>query len=320
MSNPFIYTDEQKSLLDTLRTALSEICSSEKLRKYSSDNSIEKSLDDQIQQLGINEFASDSATSTVDLNLIANEFGRALVPLKHLYEVLADCFIKNSLNINRPDKITFGFQFQNKSHISFLPSNLNSSCILLKIEDFFNQEVISLISFDKTNLTPHHSIDLVDRDYQSSDLVKEELTFNIAQSDTIKKIFLIAVASYCCGCLSKIFDLTNDYVKSRKQYGAPIGSFQAVQHQLSDVYLNLESSWSLCECAARSMDNFAVNSAIHYAAQVIPSSLETLLQLHGGIGFTWEYDLHLYLRKVLKLLSLCGISESSYSKILEQIN
>ena len=96
-----------------------------------------------------------------------------------------------------------------------------------------------------------------------------------------------------------IFETTLQYAKDREQFGRPIGSFQALKHRLADCYLAVERAASLAYFAALTIaeddDRRAVATAMAKAAAGDCQRLLTRdgLQLHGGIGFTWEHDLHL---------------------------
>ncbi|HMG42302.1 MAG TPA: acyl-CoA dehydrogenase family protein [Acidimicrobiales bacterium] len=106
------------------------------------------------------------------------------------------------------------------------------------------------------------------------------------------------------GAMDRIFGETLDYAKSRIAFGRPIGSFQAVKHLLADTSLLLEASRAAAVAAARCVQregDDAAEVASIAKAFVGDSGIElaqSCLQVLGGIGFTWEHDLHLYLRRL----------------------
>ena len=135
-----------------------------------------------------------------------------------------------------------------------------------------------------------------------------ELTIDSKAKSLLSSLFFIGKASELHGVGSAVCELTLDYIETRKQFGREVGSFQAVQHKMVDAYAALESLGALCSFAAWSLntewsdDQFeqselACQSALHRALLDVPVAIEICLQLHAGIGFTWEYDLHLYLRR-----------------------
>ncbi len=100
-----------------------------------------------------------------------------------------------------------------------------------------------------------------------------------------------------------IFEVTLQYAKDREQFGRPIGSFQALKHRLAECYLAVERAAALAYFAALTIaeddDRRAVATAMaKVAAGDCPRLLvRDGLQLHGGVGFTWEHDLHLLLKR-----------------------
>lgn len=120
----------------------------------------------------------------------------------------------------------------------------------------------------------------------------------------------IICANELAGISARVIDMTRDYVTQRKQFGVPVGGFQAVQHGIAEMHVQAECMRSAAEFAAWSIENsaeqaaFAGLSALSYACDNAPLIVEKAIQLHGGIGFTWEYDLHLYLRRVRTLAAL----------------
>ena len=127
----------------------------------------------------------------------------------------------------------------------------------------------------------------------------------------------LEIASVCAvgelvGCMQAMLDLTVEYAKERKQYGKAIGSFQAVQHQCADSYVETESSRSAAYYAAWSLgentEDASVASSIAkvYASDAGRTVGNRSIQCHGGIGFTWESDLHLYYRRAKALETMLG--------------
>lgn len=112
-----------------------------------------------------------------------------------------------------------------------------------------------------------------------------------------------AVAAEMVGGMQRTLELSVEYAKTRKQFGKPIGSFQAVQHQCADMYLETESARSATYYAAWALEEdtpdaaVAVSIAKMYASDAGRTVGNRGIQIHGGMGFTWENDLHLYYRR-----------------------
>jgi alkylation response protein AidB-like acyl-CoA dehydrogenase len=121
--------------------------------------------------------------------------------------------------------------------------------------------------------------------------------------DRALEIATMAVAAELVGGMQRVLDLAVEYAKTRKQFGKPIGQFQAVQHQLADSYLETESARSAAYYAAWALEEnapdagTAVSIAKMYASDAARNVGNRGIQVHGGMGFTWENDVHLYYRR-----------------------
>jgi alkylation response protein AidB-like acyl-CoA dehydrogenase len=125
-------------------------------------------------------------------------------------------------------------------------------------------------------------------------------TTNLARAFDIASA---ALAAELVGGMQRTLDITVEYAKTRKQFGKPIGMFQAVQHQCADMYLETESSRSAVYYAGYALEEDtpdaarAVSIAKMYASDAGRTVGNRGIQIHGGMGFTWENDIHLYYRR-----------------------
>jgi alkylation response protein AidB-like acyl-CoA dehydrogenase len=108
------------------------------------------------------------------------------------------------------------------------------------------------------------------------------------------------------GVMRGVTEMTVAYAIERRQYGVPIGSFQAVQHLLAEAHTLMEGSQSIAAHAAWAVDTLEPAAALHagrvakaYCARAARTVCETAIQVHGGIGNTWECMVHVYLRRAL---------------------
>ncbi len=121
-----------------------------------------------------------------------------------------------------------------------------------------------------------------------------------------------SVAAEMVGTARRIFDMSLEYAKERKQFDVPIGSFQAIQHKLADMSLALERATAAVHYAAMTIDGGdpergrACHVAKAAAGEAARRILKDGIQIHGGIGYTWEHDLHMYLRRSTADESLFG--------------
>ncbi|MCW2652861.1 MAG: hypothetical protein QOE41_2532 [Mycobacterium sp.] len=107
------------------------------------------------------------------------------------------------------------------------------------------------------------------------------------------------------GGAARLLEMTVAYAGQREQFGVPIGSFQAVKHHCADMAVRVEAGRSVLWAAADALDrpdpvkrSHAASAAAAYAKSAASEVAGTALQVHGGIGFTWEHDLHLFLRRI----------------------
>lgn len=110
-------------------------------------------------------------------------------------------------------------------------------------------------------------------------------------------------AAELVGTARRLFDMTLEYAKVRVQFDRPIGAFQAIQHKLAEMSLVLERATAAVQYAAMTVDadhpdrNRAGHVAKAAAGSAARRCLRDGIQIHGGIGYTWEHDLHLFLRR-----------------------
>jgi alkylation response protein AidB-like acyl-CoA dehydrogenase len=114
----------------------------------------------------------------------------------------------------------------------------------------------------------------------------------------------LAVALDSVGLAEAVLEQTVAYAKERQQFGQPIGSFQAVKHQLADVAVELALSRQLVADAVRG--EVPVSMAKVHATETAVRATGTAIQLHGGIGYTWEHGLHRYLKRATLNRDLFG--------------
>ncbi len=113
----------------------------------------------------------------------------------------------------------------------------------------------------------------------------------------------VALCAEMCGGAQKVLDMTVEYAKIRQAFGRPIGSYQGVKHRAADMLVDVENGKSITYYAAWALDEgaaeapLAVSMAKAYVSDAFRRVAAAGIQLHGGIGFTWEHDLHLYFKR-----------------------
>jgi hypothetical protein len=135
----------------------------------------------------------------------------------------------------------------------------------------------------------------------------------------------LAVAAQQVGLAQRMIEIAAEYAKQREQFGKPIGSFQAIKHALASVQVAVEFARPLVYRAAhgvahvepsRSIDVSQANAAASDAALL---AARTALQVHGGIGYTWEVDLHLWMKRAWALEAAWGSRRWHRRRIAEAV-
>jgi alkylation response protein AidB-like acyl-CoA dehydrogenase len=124
-------------------------------------------------------------------------------------------------------------------------------------------------------------------------------------AETLDQALAIIHILDAVGAAGRLLDMTVGYVKEREQFGRPVGSFQAVKHHAATMAVDIEAARLCGHDAARALDSgdlVVAGTAVAVAGSVAGTgtsrAASTALQLHGGMGFTWEHDLHLFLRRI----------------------
>ncbi|MFC5750979.1 acyl-CoA dehydrogenase family protein [Actinomadura rugatobispora] len=136
----------------------------------------------------------------------------------------------------------------------------------------------------------------------------------------------LAVASTACllaGTARRLLTLTVEYVSLRHQFGRPVGSFQAVKHKLADIAVRADMAvtGALDAVAASGAPDAARRAAVAkaYAGDAAERANDEALQLHGGIGFTWEHHLHFWLKRALSLGAAYGSTTEHRRRLAREL-
>jgi alkylation response protein AidB-like acyl-CoA dehydrogenase len=125
----------------------------------------------------------------------------------------------------------------------------------------------------------------------------------LAILDRAAAVAAVLQAGEAAGAVDYLVDETIQYAKDRVQFGRPIGSFQAIKHRLADIHAAKEAVRATAFYAALALGDGqpdaseAVAVAASYVGDTYAWICGEALQLHGGIGFTWEHDIHIFLRR-----------------------
>jgi alkylation response protein AidB-like acyl-CoA dehydrogenase len=134
-----------------------------------------------------------------------------------------------------------------------------------------------------------------------------------------------AAAAVLLGAADRLMSMTREYALERQQFGRPIGSFQAVKHHLASAYVKLEMARPLTYKAAWSLDDDPDCAALDCSlakATASEAALEVAraaLQVHGAMGYTWEHDIHMWMKRIWVLASSWGDSAQHFAAALDSL-
>ena len=132
---------------------------------------------------------------------------------------------------------------------------------------------------------------------------------------------LAALSLEAIGIAAKALELGVEQAKTREQFGRPIGVYQAVSHRLADTYIETELARSLaywaawCVAERDEQTPIAVAAAKSYCSDTAVAACECSIQVHGGIGFTWEHVLHLYYKRALWIQAFGGYPRAQRARV-----
>lgn len=179
------------------------------------------------------------------------------------------------------------------------------------------------------SVTEQNSVDLVKRYARvqfDGVLVDESAAVGkAAQTPAIlerqRQVALVLQCAEIVGILESVLAMTNQWLFDRHSFGRPLASYQALKHRAADMKMWFEAcrgttAAAVAAVASRSADApLLVSVAKSYVAERAPVMLQDCVQLHGGIGVTWEHDLHLYLRRVSLYRAMFGSPEDHHRAV-----
>ena len=308
----FNFTEDQLQFKDAVKSFLTDECTPKLIRDgWSANNSFNQNRWDNIAELGVlssnlSEEDGGLGMDQVALTLMVEEMGYAGLP----EPVAEQTFLINDLmpllpgNIkNEVDAIyQSGNQYIAVAHpLSPNPLFLNNAEGLL----LFNHDSYQFILKEDLDFQPLASND-PSRELSIVNKVNKSISssenFDVLNSAVSSRGSLMT-AALLIGLAQKMLDLSSAYAVDRTQFGKPIGSFQAVKHMLADVAVAIEFAKPAIYRAAYSLSDQNPKSVLHCShakymtARAAELACKNSIQAHGAMGYTWEMDLHIYMRK-----------------------
>jgi alkylation response protein AidB-like acyl-CoA dehydrogenase len=297
----FAFTDDQLAFRDAVRELLERECTPTHVRAaWTNDTGRVPGLWEQLRAMGVVDMllpeARDGLGMTMaDLVLILEETGRCALP-EPIVETAA--FGAELLEGAGPTLSCGG---------ELVPWADTADVIVTDAGRFERSEV---------ELLPHASVDGARRLFE----VRGEpaaVDRTLLQAAFVRGA--IGTAAQQCGLAHRMLELTAGYAKERRQFGVPIGSFQAVKHHLANARIALEFARPLVYRAAVTLDPVHASMAKGKADDAALVTARAALQCHGAIGYTTEYDLHLYMKRAWALARSMGDGKLHRSRVAEAI-
>jgi alkylation response protein AidB-like acyl-CoA dehydrogenase len=321
------------------------------------DGAVWKQMCQEVGVTGIHIPESQGGTgfSAIELGIVMEEFGRSLIPAPYFScGVLACTAVSMVDDQARRDELlgpmiqgdrigTLAMDPRHGSPISDIKASGNSLSGTVKgVLDAASVDFMLLLSGSEDAATLH----LVDAGTQgvtvdmlrtmdgtrrlASVSLDNAAATTLAELDgaQVRSIYdtaLVALANEMVGGAQALFDSAVAYTKMRVQFGRPIGSFQAIKHRLADLHVDVEmakvAAWQAAAALA-SDEDVSVNASLAKAVAsdaYVQAALETI-QLHGGIGFTWENDTHLWYRRAKSSEVFLGTPAFHRERMLKEMN
>jgi len=159
----------------------------------------------------------------------------------------------------------------------------------------------------------------------ASDAVVGRVDAGWSVLEIVQRRAAVGAAALMLGAARRCIEMSVAYAKVREQFGQPIGTFQAVKHACAEMLVEVENAHGATYYAAWALDAAAPDAGLassvakSYVGDAARKVCGSAIQVHGGIGFTWEYDLHLYFKQAKLLEALYGDAEHHREQILREV-
>jgi alkylation response protein AidB-like acyl-CoA dehydrogenase len=337
----FDLTDDQQMIKRTARDFLTSRYTEQKVRELAESESYDGDLWNEIADLGwpgifIDESYGGQDLGLVELSILMEELGYALAPTPYFSNVAAALMISHAADEDQKQRwlpaiasgSAHGTVGVARNGTCRLVSDAQLADVIVVVED----GRAWLVHAQQADIEPVQSFDATRRfaTVRRPDSGGEELAGDVSAG---LERAACALAAELTGIAQKALELSVAYAREREQFGHPIGAFQAVSHRCAQMVLETEGARSASYYAAWVADYepeslaLASSMAKAYASDAGWRVCSSALQVHGGIGFTWEHALHFYLKRAKvdghlfgnarhhreQVAKLCGLSSGAHA-------
>ena len=316
----FGFTDDQREIQRTARSLLGERAKPERVREHAEARTTDRELWHELCELGwpgiaISEQYGGGGLGRIELSILCEELGRAVAPVPFLPSTMASTLIEHAGSPEQRERWlpglasgeSLGALGGSSDGTADLVVGAGEADVIVLVDD---EGRARLVAAGEAEITPLEAIDPTRSAARVRAQRGDELPGDVPGG--VDRA-LVAISSELVGVCDRALELTVAYVKDRKQFGVPVGAFQAVSHRCAQMLLDTEKARSATAFAAWSAgadpDGLAEAAAMAKAAASDAGREVTAsaIQAHGGIGFTWEADVHwLFKRAQLDAAMLGG--------------
>ena len=331
----FIFTEEQIQFKDAIKAFLAEECAPASIRDgWQKNKSFNLERWKNLIELGVlssnlSEEKGGLGMDQVTLAMMVEEMGYAGLP----EPVAEQIFLVNDVIPFLPKNITEAVESNYNDGTQYIalahplapnPLFLNDAAGLILLDNS-ECKFIAKNDMDFEIIPSNDPSRELFKVSSMNDAISTSENFDELNSAVSSRGSLMT-AALLIGLAQKMVDLSSIYVLDRTQFGKPIGSFQAVKHMLADVAVKIEFAKPAVYRAAYSLSENNPKSALHCAhaklmcAQAAELACKNSIQAHGAMGYTWEMDLHIYMRKAWSMMACWGNEDRQQELIYKTLS
>jgi alkylation response protein AidB-like acyl-CoA dehydrogenase len=320
----FDFTDDQRAIKETARDLLAKRFKLEKLRELAESKTYADEAWTEVTELGwpgifIDEDNGGQGLGVLELVILLEELGYVLAPMPFLSNAAAGLILQDAGATDRLAGVASGEQrgtvgVLKDGRAALVPDAEDAEFIVL-----LDGTEATLIERGDAQVEPVDAIDPTRR-YATVTANGGESLGDVSRG---RDLLALAVAAELVGISQRVLEMAVEYAKDRKQFDRPIGAYQAVSHACADMLKQVEGSRSLVYYAGWAADaapdefSLAASMAKAYASDAGWQVSASALQVHGGIGFTWEHDLHWFLKRAKTDGVLYGSARDHRERVAE---
>ena len=325
----FDFSDDQQAIKRTARDLLSARFKAEHLRELAEGGTYDDDAWKELSELGwpgifLAEEHDGQGLGTVELAILAEELGYSLAPVPFLSNAAAGLVLSEAGSDEQKQRWLPGIAsgeargtvgILRDGQAPLVPDAASAEVIVL-----LDGSSGSVLEAGSAQVEPVETIDMTRRFGRVAAGGGEPLAGD--PSGALDRI-AVAVSAEIVGVAQKALEMAVEYARERKQFDRPIGAYQAVSHTCAEMLLETESARSTALYAAWTADAepetlpLAASMAKAYASDAGWHVTAKALQVFGGIGFTWEHDLHFFLKRARTSAQLYGTAREHRDRVAE---